>query len=224
MTYYRQKLAGVRLRRCYAIASPRVRRYLEAEIRHLLATIRSGDVVLELGSGYGRVASRLCERAGRVVGIDTSEESLALARHLFGTNSRIEFACMDAIRLGFGPGRFDAVVCIQNGICAFGVDPVALLRESLRVTRPGGQVVLSTYADRFWPHRLAWFEEQAAAGLLGPIDHGASRDGVIVCTDGFRAGRLTPADLQSVCGRVGVHGLIREIDESSVFCHVIVPA
>ena len=41
----------------------------------------------------------------------------------------------------------------------------ATLREALRVLRPGGLLQLSTYSDRFWPDRLAWFAAQAAEGL-----------------------------------------------------------
>jgi SAM-dependent methyltransferase len=221
--YYESKLAGVRLQRCYQIAPPRVQQYLEAEIQHVLAALKPGDAVLELGCGYGRVVSRLTAVAGRVTGIDTSEESLALARSLFGADPGIEFLHMDAVQLGLLPDVFDAVVCIQNGICAFGVDPASLVREALRVARPGGQVLFSTYSDRFWPDRLAWFEAQAAAGLLGPIDYDASRNGVIACTDGFRAGRLAPHELQSICTRIGVQSTICEVDESSVFCQIIVP-
>jgi SAM-dependent methyltransferase len=221
--YYRNRLAGARLRRCYEIASPRVQQYLEEEIQKLLEVLRPRDVVLELGCGYGRVAHRLLAKASRVTGIDTSEESLAAVREFSAPNSRVTFVCMDAVQLGFASGSFDAVVCVQNGICAFQVDPEALVRESLRVSKPGGQVIVSTYADRFWPHRLAWFEAQAAAGLLGPIDRERSRDGTIVCTDGFRAGRMPPDELRSLADRVGVRATIEEVDRSSVFCRFDVP-
>jgi 2-polyprenyl-6-hydroxyphenyl methylase/3-demethylubiquinone-9 3-methyltransferase len=220
-SYYAEKLAGRRLRRCYEIASPRIRQYLEAEIRHVSSLLRPTDLVLELGCGYGRVASRLACRAARVVGIDTSEASLQLARTTVPTHERCTFLCMDALALGFPDDTFDAVVCVQNGICAFNADPEALLREALRVARPGALVLCSTYADGFWPERLAWFEAQAAEGLLGPIDHAASGDGTIVCTDGFRAGRMTAAGFVSLCARVGVHGEIREVDGSSLFCRIV---
>lgn len=220
-SYYAEKLAGRRLQRCYEIASPRVRRYLEAEIRHVLGRLRSGDAVLELGCGYGRVALRLARVARRVVGIDVAEESLALAREIAGRETCCEFLRMDAIDLRFADGEFDAVVCVQNGICAFGVDPRALVREALRVLRPGGRALFSTYSDRFWPERLAWFEAQAAEGLLGPVDREASRDGTIVCGDGFRAGRFTAEDWRSLCSTLGVEPAIREIDGSSVFCETI---
>lgn len=221
--YYAEKLAGERLRRCYDIASPRVRRYLEAEIRHVLSRLEPSDAVLELGCGYGRVAFRLAEVAARVVGVDTAEESLALARQMAPSPSRCEFARMNALALEFPDETFDAVVCVQNGICAFGVDGRSLLREALRVTRSGGRILLSTYADRFWPHRLAWFEAQTAEGLLGPLDRRATGDGTIVCQDGFRAGRLTPEDLRSLCVALGVEGILTEVDGSSVFCEITRP-
>lgn len=218
--YYAQKLSGRRLQRCYDIAPPRVQRYLEAEISHVQCRLSSTDVVLELGCGYGRVAMRLAQTARRVIGIDTSPESLDLARQMRDPGSRCDYMVMDALNLRFADGEYDAVVCVQNGICAFGVDQEALLREALRVLRTGGLAMFSTYSDQFWPDRLAWFELQAKEGLIGPIDREASRGGAIVCTDGFRSGRLMPKELDALCSRLGVEGLIIEVDGSSVFCEI----
>jgi SAM-dependent methyltransferase len=218
--YYAERLSGLRLRRCYEVASPRVRQYLEAEIEHVLERLRGRERVLELGCGYGRVTLRLAEAGRRVVGIDTARESLVLARET-DPESRCEFLEMDAQAMTFGGGEFDAVVCIQNGICAFGADQVSLMREALRVTRPGGIVLFSTYSDRFWPERLAWFEAQAAAGLMGKVDRARSGDGVVVCEDGFRTGRVTPEGFRDLCRAVGVEGRITEVDGSSVFCEVV---
>jgi len=219
--YYAERLSGRRLKRCYELAAPRVRQYLEAEIEHVLSRLKPADVVLELGCGYGRVTARLADVAGRVVGIDTAEGSVEMARELAGANTGCEFLTMDALDLRFADGEFDAVVCVQNGICAFGVDQEALLRESLRVTSLGGITLFSTYSDRFWQHRLAWFEAQAVAGLVGPIYYAASGEGVIVCEDGFRAGRVTPNGWRSLCSRLDCHPEIMEIDGSCVFCQVI---
>ena len=130
---------------------------------------------------------------------------------------------MNALDLAFPAGEFDATVCVQNGICAFGVDQAALIREALRVTRPGGRLLFSTYAEAFWPHRLAWFEAQAEAGLVGEIDYDTTGDGVIVCKDGFRVDALTPGALRSLCASLELSGRITEVDDSSVFCEVMVP-
>lgn len=222
--YYAQNLSGERLQRCYELASPRVRQYLEAELAHVERRLPPGATVLELGCGYGRVTERLAHAAGRVVGVDTAPESIELARRLWRRAERCEFLLMDAIDLQFPDESFDAVVCVQNGICAFRLDPRRLLEEALRVTRAGGVVLLSSYADGFWPQRLAWFEAQAAAGLVGRVDREASRDGELVCEDGFRSGRLTPDDFRTLCSKVGVDARLCEVDGSSVFCEASKPS
>lgn len=218
--YYDAKLAGERLQRVYDIASPRIGQYLEAEINHILKRIRPHDAVLELGCGYGRVTLRLAPAAGRTVGIDAAPENIAYARTL-DSAAECEFSVMDALDLTFPDESFDVVVCIQNGICAFNVDQKALVKEALRVTRKGGVVLFSSYSDRFWPDRLAWFEAQSSEGLVGPIDYEACKDGFIVCTDGFRSGRMTPEDFSSLCSGLGVPCSIAEIDESAVFCEIV---
>ena len=221
--YYADKLSGRRLQRCYEIVPPRVQQYLEAEIRHVQDRLESRDAVLELGCGYGRVSFRLAEVARRVIGIDVSLESVNLAEQLAGSESRCRFMHMDALELQFSDGEFDAVVCVQNGICAFGVDQEALLREAVRVVGAGGLALFSSYADRFWHDRLGWFELQAADGLIGPIDYAATGAGTIVCADGFRAGRLLPDEFESLCAKLGLECATSEIDGSSVFCEIRKP-
>jgi len=221
--YYVGKLSGERLRRCYDVASPRVKQYLEAEVRFVLSHLDRDDCVLELGCGYGRVTFRLAEVARRVVGIDTSPESLTMARQIAGSGSRCEFLEMDAAELTFDGSEFDTVVCVQNGICAFGIDQELLLQQALRVTRPGGRVLFSTYSKRFWTERLQWFETQAAAGLVGAIDYDKTANGTIVCKDGFHTGMVTPEGFRSLCKGLGVDPEVSEVDESSVFCEIVVP-
>ena len=213
--YYTQKLSAERLRRCYELAPPRVGRYLEAEIGHVLSRIAPGDTVLELGCGYGRILAKIAERARRAVGIDTSPESLRLA---VGPN--IGLACMDAAELGYCPKVFDVVVCAQNGVSAFGVDRRALITEVLRVTKPGGTVLFSSYAAQFWDHRLEWFRRQSEAGLLGEIDEGRTGDGVIVCRDGFRAETVGEEEFRVLTRGLGADARLTVVDSSSLFCEL----
>ncbi len=222
-SYYSEKLSGERLRKCYEIAPARVQRYLEAEIVFVAGKLRPTDTVLELGCGYGRVALRLAQVAARVVGIDTSSASLALARRIAGPEPRCEFLRMNASALTFEDEAFDAVVCVQNGICAFAVDPENLVRQALRVVRPGGMALFSTYAAGFWSERLRWFETQAAAGLLGEIDYERTRDGTVVCKDGFRAGTFSPEAFRLLASRIHTECTITTVDESSVFCEIVLP-
>ncbi len=221
--YYVGKLSGERLRRCYEIASPRVKQYLAAEIRFLVGRLNHDDVVLELGCGYGRIAFELATVARRVVGIDTASDSIALARRTTSFGERCEFLEMDAVKLTFEESAFDAVVCAQNGICAFGVDQEALLREALRVARPGGRVLFSTYSERFWPDRLGWFEAQSAVGLVGAIDYDKTAGGTIACKDGFHSGIVSPEELRGLGERLGVTADVTEVDDSSVFCEFVAP-
>ena len=223
MGYYSEKLAGIRLRECYDIAPSRVKQYLAAEIQHVLSRTKPDDSVLELGCGYGRVASAIAGVAKHVVGIDTAPESLELARSLVKDGMNCEFLEMDATALSFDDNGFDLVVCIQNGICAFGADPFVLIKEAIRVARPGGSVLFSSYSSKFWAHRLEWFELQAERGLLGEIDYDATGDGVIVCKDGFRSGVMGKFEFRDLCDRIELEPTIYEVDGSSMFCELVKP-
>lgn len=218
--YYQEKLAAEKLKHCYDIAPARFKQYLEAEIEHVLEKIHPRSLVLELGCGYGRVLARLAQHAGFVVGIDTSYVSLLCCYETMKDLSDYALLNMDAIHIGLRDQSFDTVVCIQNGISAFHVDQRELIRESIRITKSGGTILFSSYADKFWPERLKWFQIQVHAGLLGEIDLKATRDGVIVSKDGFIARTVRPHDFKALVSGFDVETTIADVDGSSIFCEI----
>ena len=218
--YYTDKLSAERLRRCYEIAPSRVNQYLDAEVEHVLEKINPGDTVLELGCGYGRVLSRLVHKAGLVIGIDTALDSLLLGREMLEGVSNYRLFRMDTVKLGFRDRIFNRVVCIQNGISAFHVNHCDLMRESIRVTKPGGIIFFSSYSNKFWRYRLEWFQMKSDAGLLGEFDREKTHDGVIVCKDGFTATTIQPEQFLSLTEEFDVETKIVEVDESSIFCEI----
>ena len=220
--YYSQKLSANRLRKCYDVAPPRVQQYLTAEIDFVDRFVKEAGAVLELGCGYGRVLEPLSKRAGLIVGIDSSIDSLILAREITGGLPHCHLVAMDAGSLAFEADAFDVVVCIQNGISAFKVDGRRLIEEVIRVTRTRGTVLFSSYAESFWEDRLEWFRLQSKHGLLGEIDEEATGGGVIVCKDGFHAKTVGSNDFRELARGVGSDVTFTEVDRSSLFCVITV--
>jgi 2-polyprenyl-6-hydroxyphenyl methylase/3-demethylubiquinone-9 3-methyltransferase len=220
--YYSDKLSAQRLKKCYDIAPPRTKQYLEAEINHALSYVSQKDSVIELGCGYGRFLRRFIGLCRQITGIDTSQESLLMARELLGLRRNVHLLQMNASNLAFPDNRFDVVLCVQNGISAFKIDPSELMSESIRVTRSGGRCLFSSYSKKFWDARLEWFIQQAEEGLLGEIDWDQTEDGVIVCKDGFRATTFGPDEFTNLTNSLGIDSRIIEVDDSSIFCEILV--
>jgi SAM-dependent methyltransferase len=219
--YYRERLSGFRLFRCYEVASERIRRYLDAEVDFVVSNVDGAGLVLELGCGYGRVMKRVSRFVGWVVGNDVSRESLEFARSHMESCRNYNAFLMDASRMGFGSCVFDVVFCVQNGISAFGVDKRRLVAEAVRVTKDNGVVLFSSYSPKIWEARLEWFRMQSQFGLVGEIDEEKTCDGTIVCKDGFRATTVSSDQFVELFDEFGLNASVIEVDESSIFCKVI---
>lgn len=216
--YYASLLAAEKLRRCYEIAPPRIRQYLRAELAFALGFIPAGESVLDLGCGYGRTLPDLAARAGSVTAIENAPASIAMAEKVASELPNVTVREMDAVSLLFDDDRFSVVLCLQNGLSAFHRDPGTLLREALRVCRPGGVALFSTYSGKFWPQRLEWFELQAGAGLLGEIDWQRTGNGFIACKDGFTSTTFTEDQFRSLASGLPAALTLTEVDGSSLFC------
>lgn len=109
-----------------------------------LFRIKLGSRVLEVGCGTGVVARDLAVRVGprgRVTGIDPSVVLIREARRLARAGRlarRLTFEVMDGAALEFPDGSFDATLAVT--VLLHVAEPLRVLREMVRVTRPGGLV------------------------------------------------------------------------------------
>lgn len=220
VSYYVKSLSSNRLQSVYETAPARIKQYLNAEIEFVLSKIKPGDRLLELGCGYGRVLKMLADKAGLVVGVDISLDTLLFAVRRAKVSKNLCFSAMDAAFLGIKNKTFDAVICIQNGISALHIDPKTLVTESFRVLSSGGKLLFSSYSENFWDERLNWFRFQAEMGLIGKIDESRSRDGKIVCEDGFTATTFSSEDFFTLFSEFNKTPELTEVDRSSLFCEV----
>lgn len=218
--YYKENLTAEKLFQCYNIATPRVQQYFNEEINHILEKIKKGNLVLDLGCGYGRVIPAIAKKARFVIGIDTSISSLNLGQNFLKNISNCLLLQMNAVNLSFLDNTFDIVVCIQNGISAFHENQKKLIKESIRVTKPGGLILYSSYSEKFWEQRLMWFQMQSEAGLLGEIDYKKTKNGKIFCKDGFTATTVNKKQFINLTSGLNADVKIVEVDESSLFCEI----
>lgn len=111
-----------------------------------LAAVRSGDTVVDLGSGSGMdsfLAARAAGPSGRVIGIDMTAEQLDKSRRLASESGirNVEFRNAYIDRTGLESGGCDLV--ISNGVVNLSPDKAAVFREAARLLRPGGRLALA---------------------------------------------------------------------------------
>ncbi|GAA2121296.1 methyltransferase domain-containing protein [Streptomyces synnematoformans] len=125
----------------------------------------AGATVLDLGCGSGRdcyVLSQLVGPQGRVIGVDMTDEQLAVARrHLDFHADRFGYANVefrqgyieDLAAAGIADDSVDLVV--SNCVLNLSPDKPRVFSEILRVLAPGGELYFSdVFADRRIPDRL----------------------------------------------------------------------
>jgi len=138
----------------------------EAEVEAALASVLGQgpfDLLLDLGTGTGRMLELFRERYRRGVGIDLSAAMLAYAR------SKLERAGVanaqvrqgDIYDLALPDHAADAIVMHQ--VLHFLRDPPRAVREAARVLAPNGRLLIADFA----PHELAFLREQFAHERLG---------------------------------------------------------
>jgi len=131
----------------------------------ILKTLGPGpyDLLLDLGTGTGRIIELAADRARRLTGIDTNREMLKCARVRLDKAglSHCSVRLADIYNLPFADNSADAAVIHQ--VLHFLDNPKAALTEACRVLRPGGRLVLIDFA----PHNLEFLREEHAHVRLG---------------------------------------------------------
>ena len=113
-----------------------------------------GMQILDIAAGPGSSSEPLHKAGATVFATDFSEGMLAVGRK---TRPYLNFSKVDALNLPFEANRFD-VVTISFGLRNTADYPKALA-EALRVTKPGGRMVVVEFSHPTWrPFRTIYTE------------------------------------------------------------------
>ena len=118
---------------------------------------------LDIGTGPGLIAIKLAASLPRLrlTGVDLSAAMLEKARRAAdesGVVDRVDFRLGDANSLPFSKRSFDLVLC--NSLLHHLPDPLVLLNEISRVSRPGGALLLRDLrrpSRLEFPFHALWF-------------------------------------------------------------------
>ncbi len=100
-----------------------------------------GRLVLEVGAGSGRDSIALARRGARVIVVDYVMSSFAVVRgQAAAAGATIGCVCADGERMPFRDRTFDLV--FHQGLLEHFRDPLPLVRENYRVTKPGGHCLI----------------------------------------------------------------------------------
>lgn len=182
----------------------------------LLAQLKPGEVVLDLGSGGGidvLLSARRVGPTGKAYGLDMTDEMLELARanaHAAGA-SNVEFLKGQIEAIPLPDASVDVI--ISNCVINLSADKDAVLREAYRVLRPGGRFAVADIVVQGKPLSLEAREALAlwAGCVAGALEESAYRQKLAAAGFGDVAVEVihvtTLDDLPKEMGRTAPAGL-----------------
>ena len=144
-----------------------------------LASLKEGEVVLDLGAGGGFdcfLAAKKVGKKGKVIGVDMTPEMIDKARENArrGGYANVEFRLGEIENLPAADSSVDAV--ISNCVINLAPDKGRVFSEAYRVLRPGGRLMIS---DLVLPKELPKAIKDSIEAYVGCLSGAMLRDGYL---------------------------------------------
>ncbi len=142
--------------------------YLDKRVAYIKAHVPAGSTILDVGCGTGVLAERLLREGYDVTGADPFDQMLD---HLRARDPRLKAVHAPGQNLPFADGTFDFTCCVAvMHHVADEQDVRDTLVEMVRVTKPGGQVMVWDHNPRnpYWPYLMARVPQDTGAERLIP--------------------------------------------------------
>lgn len=165
-----------------------------------LASLKEGDVVLDLGSGAGFDAFLAAHRvgtAGKVIGVDMTPEMVekAKANAEKGGFQNVEFRLGEIENLPVSGSEVDVI--ISNCVINLSPEKGKVFKEAFRVLKPGGRLMVS---DLVLLKPLPEIVRQSVEAYVGCIAGAVMKDEYLaaIMDAGFRDLRVVGEDVYPV--------------------------
>lgn len=141
-----------------------------------LASLKEGEVVLDLGSGAGFdcfLAANRVGQKGKVIGVDMTPEMLEKARENAskGGYENVEFRLGEIENLPLADNHVDII--ISNCVINLSPDKERVFQEAYRVLKPGGRLMVS---DIVLLEELPPAVQKSVAAYIGCLAGAALKD------------------------------------------------
>jgi ubiquinone/menaquinone biosynthesis C-methylase UbiE len=161
-----------------------------------IASLRSGETVLDLGSGGGFdcfLAAKAVGPRGRVIGVDMTPEMVEKARrHLEQTGlAQVEFRLGEIEHLPVADNAIDVIM--SNCVINLSPDKEQVFGEAWRVLKPGGRLAISDIVATAELPEAVKSDPTLYAGCMAGAAAISEIESVLARI-GFRAVRIRPKD------------------------------
>ncbi|TES85150.1 arsenite methyltransferase [Candidatus Aerophobetes bacterium] len=162
-----------------------------------LASLKEGEIVLDLGSGAGFdcfLAANKVGRQGKVIGVDMTSEMIEKARENAekGGYENVEFRLGEIENLPVANSSVDVV--ISNCVINLSPDKRKVFLEAFRVLRPGGRLMIS---DMVLLKELPDFIKNSVQAYVGCLSGAMMRDEYIAAIKAAGFGEVRIIDEKS---------------------------
>jgi arsenite methyltransferase len=141
-----------------------------------LASLKEGEIVLDLGSGAGFdcfLAANIVGKTGKVIGVDMTPEMVERARENArkGGYGNVEFRLGEIENLPAADNSIDAI--ISNCVINLSPEKDRVFRDAFRVLKPGGRLMVS---DIVLMNELPDPIKKSVAAYIGCVAGAAMKD------------------------------------------------
>lgn len=184
----------------------------ETKVRYLRPLLPPGGNAIEVGAGSGRLLIRLGqERPYRLVALDYAPYSVrAVRENLRRSGLRGDALFGDALSLPFAEGSFDVV--LSGGLLEHFREPAQVIREMVRLLRPGGlfyaDIVPRKTSLYRWAERGRMAHDEHLAEGIFESDLPKRAWAVLARDAGLRDVRIVSAGVYPPYTRPGFEGLL----------------
>lgn len=131
----------------------------EIEKRVQELSVKNSGLVVDCGCGSGYITSKIAPYCGKIIGIDISKRSIAIAQKEYRTNENIEYQ-VDSIE-EFGRNYIAcADICIANMVLSNIIDCKKACSAIWRMLKEHGRLLVTLPHPCFWPEYWGYDQQE----------------------------------------------------------------